>query len=143
MKGIATLIRLHTQQLDEKRRVLAELQDLADRLRQSLVDLGEEMKREQEIAATSVEAGQTYHDYAVALIARREKIEESIRDVDRQVAAAADEVAEAFQELKRYEIAKANRDRRNQEKLDRAEQAGFDEMGLSMYRRREQGGGLG
>jgi flagellar export protein FliJ len=143
MKGLPTLIRLHGQLLDEKRRVLVELQSLGDRLRQSLIDLGEEMKREQEVAARSVESGMTYHGYAKALIERREKIEQSIRECDQQIVAASGEVTEAFGELKKYEIAKANRDRRAQEALNRVEQSGFDEMGLEMYRRREQGGGLG
>lgn len=143
MRGLATLIRLHNQQLDDKRRVLADLQALNDRLHQSLVDLGEEMKREQAVAALSVETGMTYAGYAKSLIERRETIEQSIRECDQQIAAAAAEVQEAFGELKKFEIAKANRDRRAEEAANRAEQAGFDEMGLSMYRRRDQGGGLG
>jgi flagellar export protein FliJ len=140
MKGLGTLIRLHSQQLDDKRRVLADLQALGERLRQSLVDLGEEMRREQGVAAMSVETGMTYAGYAKALIERRETIEQSIRECDQQIAAATEEVREAFGELKKFEIARANRERRAQEAAGRVEQAGFDEMGLSIHRRRDQGG---
>lgn len=143
MKGLSTLIRYHGQLLDEKRRALAELQGLADRLRQQLVDLGEEMKREQAVAGTSVELSMTYHNYAVVLIERRENLEKMIADVDQQIVAATNEVADAFQELKKYEIAKANRDKRAEEEANRREQTEFDEMGLSIYRRRESGTGLG
>ncbi|MBM3599008.1 MAG: hypothetical protein FJX35_12380 [Alphaproteobacteria bacterium] len=143
MKGLSTLIRYHGQLLDEKRRALAELQGLADRLRQQLVDLGEEMKREQAVAGTSVESSMTYHNYAVVLIERRENLEKMIADVDQQIVAATNEVADAFQELKKYEIAKANRDKRAEEEANRREQTEFDEMGLSIYRRRESGTGLG
>jgi flagellar export protein FliJ len=82
----------------------------------------------------------TYAGYAKALIERRETIEQSIRECDQQIAAATEEVREAFGELKKFEIARANRERRAQEAAGRVEQAGFDEMGLSIHRRRDQGG---
>ena len=54
---------------------------------------------------------------------------------EKRHAAEGDAVAEAFAELKKYEITKANRERREQEEANRIEQNLLDEMGLAMHRR--------
>lgn len=136
MRTLTTLIRMHRYQLDEKRRALADLENL----RADLIGQGDRLKaelsREQEIAKT-VECGPfAYGGFARGFIERREKLQASLAEIDRRIAAAQDEVNVAFQDLKRHEIALAARQRRQREEAERLRQIELDEVSLEMHRRR-------
>ncbi len=138
MKGLDGLIRLHKWKLDEKRQVLAELERLAARLRQELLDLEREVAEEQKIAKSSPEAMASYGQYANAVIARRNKLTQSQSEVEQRMRGALEEVTQAFRELKKYELVKARRDKTVQETEKRQQQAVLDELGLTLYRRQEE-----
>lgn len=138
MKGIDGLIRLHRWKLDEKRQILAELERLAARLRQELVDLEHEVADEQKIAASSTDAMATYGQYANAVIARRAKLNQSLSEIEERMRAALEAVTDAFRELKKYELVKARRDKTAQDQEKRQQQAVLDELGLALYRRQEE-----
>ena len=135
-----TLIRLSRWKLDEKRRALGELQALAERLAGEIARLESEVQAEQQAARCSAEVGFAYANFARQAIDRRRRIEQSIAEVSRQIEAATAEMAEAFQELKRFELTQEGRDRREQARLRQRESAALDEMALTGYRRRRQTG---
>ena len=135
MNGLDGLIRLNKWKLDEKRLALAELERLAQRLRDQLSALERELAAEQKIAAGSLEAGIAYAHYANAVIGRRMTLSKSLAEVEGQIRLALDEVAEAFRDLKKFDIVKARRDRESAEKAKRLQQAQLDEMGLQLHRR--------
>lgn len=135
MNGLEGLIRLNKWKLDEKRQALAELERLAQRLRDQMSALERELAEEQKVAATSVEASLSYGHYANAVIARRATLGKSLAEVEVQIRAALDEVADAFRDLKKFDIVKARRDRESVEKAKRLQQAQLDEMGLQLHRR--------
>ena len=135
MKALSTLIRLHTHQLDEKRRALAEAERRLDNARAQRAALDEEMVAEKATAAQGGEGAYTYGAYLQAARRRREAIDAGIAVLEKAAGEARDAVAEAFAELKKYEITKANRERRALEEANRREQELLDEMGLSMHRR--------
>jgi flagellar protein FliJ len=136
--GLHTLIRLHKWRLDEKRRALAELQALADKLAQDGARLEREITAEQEIARTSPEAAFGYGNFAKQAIERRRRLAQSVAQVEQQIAQATEEMAEAFQELKRYELAQEGRDRRDEAKRKTRENAALDEVALSGFMRRRE-----
>ena len=138
MKGLPALIRLHQWRLDEKRQVLAELERLAARLRQELLDLELEVVAEQKIAAGSVAMMTGYSHYAKAVILRREKLTQSLDEVEQRTRAALDDVTLAFRELKKFELVNARRESAEQALEKRQQQAVLDELGLVLYRRQEQ-----
>ena len=111
MNGLDGLIRLNKWKLDEKRLALAELERLAARLRDQLSLLEREMAAEQKVAAGSIEAGIAYGQYANAVIARRTTLAKSLGEVDVQIRLALEDVAEAFRDLKKFDIIKVRRDR--------------------------------
>ena len=80
--GLHTLIRLHKWRLDEKRRALAELQALADKLAQDTARLEREILAEQEIARSSPEASFGYGNFAKQAIERRKRLAESVAQVE-------------------------------------------------------------
>lgn len=135
MKDLGSLIRLVQWRVDEKRRVLADAQTEADACRQALVDLGSELKREQEAARGSFEAGQGYANYAKLFLRRREVTEAAIRAADAEVERLRDELSGLFLELKQAEITQANREKREAERLAKLEQAELDEMGSTRFQR--------
>ncbi|RKQ73836.1 flagellar export protein FliJ [Oceanibaculum indicum] len=135
MKALSTLIRLHTHQLDDKRRALAEAERRLDNARAQRAALDEEMVAEKATAAKGGEGAYTYGAYLQAAKRRREAIDAGIAVLEKAAGEARDAVAEAFAELKKYEITKANRERREMEEANRREQELLDEMGLAMHRR--------
>jgi len=136
MSALDTLIRVHRWQLDERRRYLAGLDGLASRLRADAERLQEEADAEARAAGLSLQAGAAYPLFIAALIERRNKIERSIAEVDIQIAEAREAVSVAFQEVKRYELAAANRAREGRERLARRQQQAQDALALDMHRRK-------
>lgn len=137
MRAIDSLIRLHRHRLDEKRRHLAELDRLAERLRNEGLRLEQELLNEQAAAAASPEARHAYTNFARELNERRAKLAASLEKVEGQMAAAREALADAFQEVKRYEITAANRQKRERQLVSRRLQVEQDEVAVQLYRRRE------
>jgi len=136
MSTLDTLIRLNRWKLDERRRQLGELERLFERLGSEAVRLEEELTREQRIAGASLEAGYAYAGYARDLTARRQKLAASISEVEGQLIVAREALAESFGEVKRYEIAAANRQKRDRAMVERRQRIVQDEVALQVYRRR-------
>jgi len=141
MRGLPGLIRLHRFKLDEERRKLAALESLAEVFRRQIAALEDELKREADLVRGSPEAAQTYGSYLVAARARRARLQASAADVMRQIAEEHAEVARAFQDAKRYELAQENRERRAAEAARHREQSEMDEVGLNLFRRGSGGRG--
>ncbi len=135
--SLKTIIRLQKLQLDEKRRVLAELHTLADRLRNEIEKVKQEIAHEQETVRDDFSVSFTYSNFAQAALERGRKLGESLGQVEAQINIATDEMAEAFQELKRYELAEEERQKRERDKQKRKEAAMLDETALVGFRRRQ------
>ena len=135
MKGLPNLIRLHRWRLDEKRKDLAELENLAADLRMQGQRLEDEMTSEQQVAARTQEGNYAYGRYANSVIRRREAIAASLAEVKAKIAQAAAAVTEAFRELKRYEIAQERREQMEADKAAKAESKMLDELGLQAHRK--------
>ena len=104
MKPFDTLIRLSEQQLDEKRRQLAALEDRLDAARLQRKAIEEELEREQGLATQDSSALFAYGAYAAEVIRRRERADALIAMVEREAEVAREDVRTAFAELKRYQI---------------------------------------
>lgn len=136
MKGLATLIRVRREALDGRRRRLAALESQRVRIDRSLDELAERERSERALAGGDpllMSMFQGFLRYVAAeragLLQRRETL---LRDIDR----ATEEIAEAFRELKKFEIAKDRHDRRRAAEAARLERLELDEIGLNAFRRR-------
>lgn len=138
MSSLDTLIKLHRWQLDEQRRKVAEIESLAAKLRAELQRLDGEEQFEQQIAGGSHEANYAYSGYAKSLIDRRAKLARSIEETEQQIVEARAALADAFAEVKRYEIAAANRLLAKHRGLERLRQQELDEIAIDGFRRRER-----
>lgn len=135
MSTLDSLIRLHRWQLDEQRRRVAELDELAVKLRAELQRLETEQLAEQQVAQNSPEAAYAYGSYAGAMIERRRKLTQSLTDTEQQAVKAREALAEVFQEVKRYEIAAAKRILSQRILADRVQQQDLDEVAIDIHRR--------
>lgn len=136
--NIKNLIRLHEWNVDEKRRKLGELLrlqgELEDQMKQLEADL---VKQQQAAAADPTLAGITYGNFAQQVIQRRENLQESIDQMEFVIAHAQDDLSQAYQELKKYEIVDRNRQRRYELEQGRREQIQLDEIALNQHRRKK------
>lgn len=139
MSALDSLIRLHRWQLDERRRDLATLEDLAAKLREERRKLDLEDERERAVASASPEAAFAYAGYAKRLIERRRRLEQSEAETAEQIARAREALALAYQDVKRYEIAAANRQKQQEQRDARRQQQALDEIGVEGFRRKSAG----
>ena len=132
---LESLIRLHRWQVDERRRQVAELEGFAEKLRQDMARLAEERAAEQTAAGASFLARHVYPGYIRRALERQKTLEQSLAETETQIAQARDALAEAFQELKRYEVASASRDRLRMTAAARRERLETDAIAIANFRR--------
>ena len=133
---LSTLIRLHEWTVDEKRRALGVLVAGLGTLEDAARGLEAELVAEQRAAAAEPElAGFGYGFYAVGVIHRRERLADSTAQAEAMIEAARDELHDAYQELKKFEITDALQRRREAGEADRLERIELDEIGLQGFRR--------
>lgn len=136
MKGLPGLIRLNQWKVDEQRRKVTELEMLADGLAGQITELQIQVDREGRDAADDLTSREAFSRFLQGALIRREKLEVSIADLTGQISSAKDDLADAYRELKSYEIAQANRDRRETQKNTLRERVKMDEIGAALHRRR-------
>ena len=134
MKGVATLIRLHQWHLDQRRRELGALERLKASFLVQLDKLEQDLVVEQQIAAGTEIGMFAYANYAVGVVSRRNNLNKSIDEVDPQIASKHAEVTSAFHEVKRYEIALREAERRREAEVARREQIEMNEVALNIHR---------
>jgi flagellar protein FliJ len=137
MSSLDTLIKLHRWQVDERRRQVAACETLVATLRAERERLEAEKAAEQDIAGNNPEAAYAYSGYAKSVIERRAKLGQSIAEAEEQLTQARATLAEAFAEVKRYEIAAANRLLAKHRRLEQLNQQQLDEVAIERFRRKE------
>lgn len=137
MTALASLVRVHTWALNEKRQTLVGLEKLVDKMHQDLENLEAELKHEQSAAATSVEGTIAFPAFVAAALERRKKLRVSIANLDLAIEAAREEVREAYQEVKKYETARDNHEQRERQRLAKREQNALDELGVNLHQRKK------
>jgi len=136
VSALKTLIRLHRWQIDERQRQVAELEGLAERLRGERTRLAAERAHEQAAAVESLAGQLAYPGYIRRALERQATLERSLGETEAQIAQARDALADAFQELKRHEIAEASRDYQRRQQQARRDRIELDAVAIETYRRR-------
>ena len=133
--ALVSMIRLHRWMLDEKRRNLADLQVFAEKLRDDLVQLDADLEAQKGAAEGEDTAGLAYSSYVSAALDRRQKVEDTIANLEGEIEAAREDVAESFRELKRYEAARDGKQAQARADRNRRERINQDELAVGLYRR--------
>jgi flagellar export protein FliJ len=136
MKSRDTLIRLKRFHVDEKRRRVSQIETMIAEFQRMASDLDREIAAEQQRAGIHDVTHFAYPTYARAAGQRRDNLLRSAEDMKGQLTEAQDELAEAFEELKKVELL----DERDQAREKTAEkvrdQQSMDEIGLQAHSRR-------
>ena len=105
-------------------------------LENKLTDLDDNVTRERQRAGDSDIGRLAFPSFLRSIEARRENLRTTMKDIEREYAAAQGELTEAFQELKSLEIAAEQQERRLAEIQDRRAQTRMDEIALLRHLRK-------
>ena len=136
-KGLESLIRLSDAALNERRRELNQIEAREDEIKRLLDELEAEKRREQALSREREAGAYAYSGYARGTIERRKALERQLEQLQPLLEEARDALAQAFQELKRYEIALDLRKKADKAEADRKATEALDEISLNMHRRRQ------
>jgi flagellar FliJ protein len=136
MKGIKTLIRLHKLDLDEKRRILSRLEDKRNALEKDIKAGEKTFIEERKMAYQSLEASVTFDAYKKAYKKRMIALAHQLMETSKLVHEAAEKVHAAFQELKKYEIARDQQLEKKHKEVEMTEQKDSDELAMVAHTRR-------
>jgi flagellar export protein FliJ len=134
VKALETLIRLRRDALDRRRQVLASLEQRRADVTARRSDLERRITEEQSVASANENLMFSYNGFARKSIQDRAELEGVARELDSEIEAASEDLQRAFTELKKFEIARDQRDQREKIELDRQERRTGDELALSRFR---------
>lgn len=135
MKGIDTLIRLHRQHLDVKRVYRTNMETQRVELENRTRALQLDFKNERKTAAVSLEARQTLPAYAERMTRSLRALAGEMIEIDAEIERLNDEIAEAFQTLKGYELTRDARRQKAEKEQAQRERFDLDEIGAIQHRR--------
>ncbi len=136
MKGLTTLIKLHKRQLDGLRRRMATLENQKTQLENLIKRLQDELARELVLAGKTPEMGNFFGDFAKRIRNRQEQVTKEIAELEKKIVALKEEIAIAFGEMKKFEIALENAKRRQREEANRKETIQLDEIAGQQFNRK-------
>ena len=133
MKSRGTLIKLHRFRADEAKTKLAGLEGIRADMGRKVAELDNHLSEEGR-RATENEIGRfAYPSFARSIRERKEKLAASIAEIERSIAEARIELQEAYQELKKFELAEEARVKREGEKIAQAETNASDERNIQRF----------
>lgn len=135
-KGLKTLIRLEKLKLDNERRQLAILETQRDKMYKQGDDFEREYAAEQKVAAESIDNRLTFEAYQKRHHQRMSDLQQAIITKQAEIEEKAELVQIAFQELKKLEIAQANRIAAEEKERALKEQNEADEKATQKYIRK-------
>jgi flagellar export protein FliJ len=136
-KSRKSLIQLRRFEVDERRQTVGDIETMMAELEQMAVDLERQIEVEQERAGVSDVNHYAYPTFAKAAVQRRDNLKTSIKDLGGKLEEARDQLAEAFEELKKIELIDERDAARVAAHEAAQEQAELDEIGLNMSMNRD------
>ena len=132
MKSRKSLIQLRRFEVDERRQTVADIETMMGELQQMVIDLERQIEAEQEKAGVSDVNHFAYPTFAKAAIVRRDNLKNSCAELETKLEEARDQLAEAFEELKKVELIEERDAERVRVHEAAKEQAELDEIGINM-----------
>ncbi len=132
MKSRKSLIQLRKFEVDERRQTVADIETMLGELQQMVIDLERQIEVEQEKAGVSDVNHFAYPTFAKAAIQRRDNLKNSCGELEGKLEEARDQLAEAFEELKKVELIEERDAERVRVHEAAQEQAELDEIGIHM-----------
>ncbi len=137
MADLKPLIRLRRHALDDIRRAVAELEERRREIEAQQKALEVELVREREAAGQDPAARLSLEGYLKRARQRGEDFERALAAIDEELSAAHDRMAEAFAEVKKFELTQEARDSAAKAKAKKREDQMLDEIALDGFRRQQ------
>lgn len=137
MKDLKPLIRLNQREVDERRRVLVQLQESQERLAVEREQFEQQVVIERDLAATDLMLAKSYPAFARRVEMMRDGYERRAATLRLEVERAEEAVAEAFRELKKFEQVQEQRDQATKEARRYRETQMFDEVASIRFSRQQ------
>ena len=136
MNRTDTLLRLKRFRVDEVKRRIAAIHAMQADLERKLADLDDNVTREKQRAGDSDIGRLAFPSFLRSIEARRENLRTTLKEIEREYAAAQLDLSNAFQDLKALEVATEQQQKRLAEMQNRRAQARLDEMALVRHLRK-------
>src|SRR5258705_4633848 len=136
MNRTDTLLRLKRFRVDEVNRRIAAIDAMKVDLERKLSDLDDNVEREKLRAGDSDIGRLAFPSFLRSIEARRENLRITLKEIEREHAAALNDLSNAFQDLKSLEIATEQQAKRLDELQTRRAQARLDEMAIVRHLRK-------
>ena len=136
MNRTDTLLRLKRFRVDEMKRRIAAIDAMRADLERKLADLDDNVAREKQRAGDSDIGRLAFPSFLRSIEARRENLRNTLKEIEREHAAAQIDLTNAFQDLKALEFATEQQAKRLAEIEARRAQARLDEMALVRHLRK-------
>lgn len=131
-----TLLRLKRFKVDEMKRRIASIDAMKADLDRKLTDLDDNVAREKQRAGDSDIGRLAFPSFLRSIETRRENLRNTLKEIEREYAAAQLDMENAFQDLKSLEVATEQQAKRLAEMQARRAQARLDEMALVRHLRK-------
>ena len=131
-----TLLRLKRFRVDEMKRRIASIDAMKADLERKLTDLDDNVAREKQRAGDSDIGRLAFPSFLRSIEARRENLRTTLKEIEREYAAAHQDVTDGFQDLKSLEVATEQQAKRLSEMQARRAQARLDEIALVRHLRK-------
>jgi flagellar protein FliJ len=128
MKSRDSLLRLKRFQVDEKRRQVAQIEAMMADFRRMADELDQQIQTEQDRVGISDVTHFAYPTFAKAAMQRRDNLRASAEELMSQLDHARDELAEAVEELKKFEQIEERDSARERAEAEASEQETLDEL---------------
>ena len=136
MNRTDTLLRLKRFRVDETKRRMAAIDAMRADLERKLTDLDDNVAREKQRAGDSDIGRLAFPSFLRSIESRRENLRNTLKEIEREHAAAHADLTAAFQDLKALESATELQAKRLVEMQTRRAQARADEMALVQHLRK-------
>jgi flagellar FliJ protein len=136
MNRTDTLLRLKRFRVDEMKRRMASIEAMKADLEKKLSDLDDNVTREKQRAGDSDIGRLAFPSFLKSIESRRENLRTTLKDIEKEYAAAQLDLTNAFQDLKSLEFATEQQAKRLAEIQTRRQQARMDEMAMVRHLRK-------
>lgn len=130
--SLQVLNRIQKFNIDEQRKILADLVNRQDVLQAQLEQLNQAFEQEKEFARSNSGMGD-FGAYVKRYMQQREKLESQIAALDAKIEQERDVMADMFKEQKTYEIVDRQRTERREKEDELKTQKTLDEIGTNTY----------
>ena len=136
MKRQDTLLRLRRFRVDDLKRRMATLEGMKADVERKLADLEDSVARERQRAGDTDIGRLAFPSFLRSIEIRREKLRDTLKDIERERALCQNDLTTAYQDLKSLEFATEQQEKRLAEIEARRVQARLDEMALVRHLRK-------